>query len=326
VNDHPVPVRPPFDPELLQQMEAMASFPKMSAETLSEIRQMMLDGIPEFPQPDYTAGGTVIAEERFVPGIGGAPDVRVFLLRPAEPKQPLPAILYIHGGGMVAGTAKHGPDIHFLDRVSAGEAVVVSVDYRLAPENPHPAPVEDCYAALLWLSENAAELGADPSRLIVCGMSAGGGLAAGATLMARDFGTPGITHQILLCPMLDDRMTTHSSQMLLDEGGWDRESNEFGWTALLGSRRGGADVSPYAAPARAMDLSGLPRTYIDCGSVETFRDEILDYAHRLSAAGVSVDLHMWGGGFHGFDGVAPEAALSRAARWVRDEFVTRALT
>ncbi|MEV4687055.1 alpha/beta hydrolase [Microbacterium sp. LWH3-1.2] len=322
----PPTVRPPFDEELVPQLEAMTSFmPKLLADSLPQMRQMMVDGIPDLPEPDLTAGGAVVVEEITVPGLHGAPEVPALILRPSNGAAIAPAVLYAHGGGMVLGSARLGPDVLFLERVARGELVVVSVDYRLAPEHPHPAPVEDCYAALRWLSEHATEIGADPDRLIICGMSAGGGLAAGTALMARDLGGPALTHQILICPMLDDRMTTHSSQMLLDEGGWDRESNEFGWTALLGEKRGGDDVSPYAAPARAEDLSGLPRTYIDCGSVETFRDEILDYARRLSEAGVSVDLHMWGGGFHGFEGVVPDAALARASRWVREEFTARAL-
>lgn len=326
MTSRPVTVRPPFDPELVPQLEAMAAFgPKVGPDTLAAIRQVFIDGVPEFPQPDYTADGTVVATETHAPGLDGGPDVPLLVLRPDRASAPVPGILYIHGGGMVMGTNRQGPDMHLLPRVSAGEAVAVSVDYRLAPEHPDPAPVEDCYAALLWLAAHAEDLGVDPERLMVFGMSAGGGLAAGTALMARDRGTPALSHQILLCPMLDDRMTTHSSQMLLDEGGWDRESNEFGWTALLDERRGGDAVSAYAAPARAQDLGGLPRTYIDCGSVETFRDEILDYAQRLSAAGVSVDLHMWGGGFHGFDGMYSDAAISRASRAVREQFLTRAL-
>ena len=126
--------------------------------------------------------------------------------------------------------------------------------------------------------------------------------------------------------MLDDRFETASSQELDGEGVWDRNANLVGWTALLGDRRGGPDVSPYAAPARATDLSGLPRTYLDCGTAETFRDETTEYARRLSAAGVSVDLHLWGGGFHGFDMMVPTAALSQASAATRHEFLVRALT
>jgi acetyl esterase/lipase len=203
--------------------------------------------------------------------------------------------------------------------------VGVSVEYRLAPEHPHPAPVEDCYAGLVWTGKHADELGIDPSRLVIAGGSAGGGLAAGTALMARDRGGPALSHQMLMCPMLDDRGITPSSQELDGEGVWDRTSNLTGWTALLGDARGGPDVSPYAAPARAQDLAGLPATFIDVGSVETFRDEDIDYAARLSQAGVSVEFHMWPGGFHGFDGLAPQTALARAARAARLAYLRRAL-
>jgi acetyl esterase/lipase len=144
--------------------------------------------------------------------------------------------------------------------------------------------------------------------------------------MARDRGFPQLTHQVLICPMLDDRMQTPSSQDAGEDGVGDREGYEFCWGALLGTDRGGPDVSPYAAPARATDLSGLPRTYIDVGNAESFRDEVLDYAHRLSTAGVVVDLHMWGGAFHCFDQLVPHAKLSQASLITRNEFLTRVLT
>lgn len=186
-------------------------------------------------------------------------------------------IFNIHGGGMISGDRRTGMEL-LLPYVAEGNAVAVSVEYRLAPEHPDPAPVEDCYAGLVWTGKHAVELGIDPDRLILLGGSAGGGLAAGTALLARDRGFPALSHQVLLCPMLDDRFVTHSSQMLDGEGVWDRNANLFGWTSLLGQRRGGLDVSQYAAPARAQDLTGLPRTYIDAGSVEVFRDEAVDYA------------------------------------------------
>jgi acetyl esterase/lipase len=213
----------------------------------------------------------------------------------------------------------------FVPYVAEFGAVVVSVEYRLAPEHPDPAPVEDCYAGLVWTAKHAEELGIDAERIMIAGASSGGGLAAGTALLARDRGFPPLSHQVLICPMLDDRIITHSSRMLVGEGGTDRNDILFGWTSLLGERRGGPNVSPYAAPARARDLSGLPRTYLDAGSTEVFRDEVIDYATRLSQAGVCVDLHIWGGGFHGFDQFAPHAALSRASLAARDEYLRRAL-
>lgn len=319
------PVRPPFDPELEVALAAMAEVaPPLSAQTLPAIRAMIAEGIPDLARPDLTVGGRVRVAELVATGPAGAPDVPLLVLAPAEGEGPWPCVYYVHGGGMVTGDRYGGVEM-FLEPVAAGRAVLVSVEYRLAPEHPDPAPVEDCYAGLHWVAEHAADLRVDPARLIVSGTSAGGGLAAGTALLARDRGFPALSHQMLFCPMLDDRMTTPSSRMLDGEGGWDRRANVFGWTALLGDRCGGPDVSPYAAPARATDLSGLPRTYLDCGSAETFRDEILDYATRLSQAGVSVDLHMWGGGFHGFDAVAPQSVLGRASVAVREEFLRRAL-
>ena len=225
---------------------------------------------------------------------------------------------------MVVGDRRGNVEL-LLPYVTQLGAVVVSVEYRLAPEHPDPAPIDDCYAGLVWVARNAEELGVDPGRILVAGASAGGGLAAGTALLARDRGFPVLTHQVLVCPMLDDRLRTPSSQMLDDEGLWDRNDNLFGWTALLGDRRGTDDVSIYAAPARAQDLSGLPHTYVDVGTAESFRDEAVAYAQRLAQAGVPVDLHMWGGGFHGFDAMVPHAAISRACATTRDEFIRRAL-
>lgn len=316
---------PPFDPELSSVLpEIRKAMPGFSADTLPEMRQAMEEGLPGVEPPDLTAGGRIDVEERTVPGPEGAPDLTLLILRPAGARAATGAIYHIHGGGMIVGNRKTGIEA-FLPYAADGLATVVSVEYRLAPENPHPAPVEDCYAGLVWTAQHAAELGIDPARLMIAGTSAGGGLAAGTALLARDRQYPELSHQVLICPMLDDRGITPSSQMLEGDGVWDRHDNLFGWTALLGESRGGPQVSPYAAPARAEDLSGLPRTYLDCGSCETFRDEILDYAHRLSVAGVSVDLHMWGGGFHGFDVMAAHSGLAQASSSVRDEFIRRAL-
>ncbi len=319
------PARPPFDAELIPVLEVIRQhLPGFAEENLAQMRQQTDEGFPGMEPVDLTVDGAVRVEERQVPGPEGAPDLTLLILSPTVDGPPRPAVYHTHGGGMVVGNRRLGVEM-FLDQVASGNAVVVSVEYRLAPEHPDPAPVEDCYAGLVWTAKNATELGIDPERIMIAGASAGGGLAAGTALLARDRAFPKLSHQILICPMLDDRFETHSSRMLDDEGVWDRGSNLFGWTALLGERRGGPDVSPYAAPARATDLTGLPRTYIDTGSAETFRDETLTYARRLSEAGVSVDLHMWGGGFHGFDMMVGHAALSRASIATRDEFVRRAL-
>lgn len=317
---------PPFDPELTAVLAALPA----------ELRQpMQLEDIPArreqltllLPDDDdaLRRDGAVELEERQIPGPRGAPDLSVLILRPARGRgHALPGVYHTHGGGMIMGSNRTGADemAWWADEVGV---VAVSVEYRLAPEHPHPAPVEDCYAGLVWTAEHAAELGIDPSRLVIAGASAGGGLAAGTALMARDRGGPALSHQILMCPMLDDRGITASSQELDGEGIWDRADNLIGWTALLGDARGGPDVSPYAAPARAGDLTALPATFIDVGSAETFRDEAIDYAARLSRAGVPVEFHLWPGGFHGFDMIAPQSALAQASRATRLDYVRRVL-
>jgi acetyl esterase/lipase len=315
---------PPFDPELAAGLAAMPSF-AIGATSLAEVRTMINDGLPGMPPSDLTVGGALTESEVVVPGPDGAPDITLLVLTPTAGTGPWPAIYHTHGGGMVVGNRRLGVD-GFAPLAAEHGAVIVSVEYRLAPEHPHPAPVEDCYAGLVWTAQHADELGIDPDRILIAGGSAGGGLAAGTALMARDRGFPHLTHQMLIYPMLDDRFITPSSQEVVGETPWDRDANEFGWTALLGADRGGPDVSPYAAPARATDLSGLPRTYLDVGNAELFRDETLDYAHRLSAAGVVVDLHMWGGAFHASEGFVPHARVSQASVATRNEFLVRALT
>ncbi|MEV6154612.1 alpha/beta hydrolase [Nonomuraea sp. NPDC052129] len=165
-----------------------------------------------------------------------------------------------------------------------------------------------------------------PERIIVAGGSAGGGLAAALALMARDRGGPALFAQMLMCPMIDDRNDTASARQLVGLGVWDQASNQGGWTALLGDARGTNDVSPYAAPARAADLSGLPPAFIDVGSAETFRDEDVTYASRIWQAGGSAELHVWPGGFHGFDGLVPQAVLSQNAREARARWLGRILS
>ncbi|NEW27070.1 alpha/beta hydrolase [Nocardia cyriacigeorgica] len=319
-----IPVRPSYDPELVPVLQAMRSvLPRLSSDTLEEVRKLSVkDGFPGRPSPDLTAGGKVRVDERTIPG--PAQEMNLIVLTPTVGTGPWPLLYCVHGGGMVAGDRYFALD-EVLPYVEEGKAVVASIEYRLAPEHPHPAPVEDCYAGLCWVAQNADLLGIDPDHIIAMGFSAGGGLVAAIALMARDKGFPALSHQILGCPMLDDRLRTQSAQMLDGEGVFDRNENLFGWTALLGDRRGTDEVSPYAAPARAQDLSGLPRTYIDVGSVEGFRDEAIDFAQRLSQAGVSVDLHMWGGGFHGFDIGVRQPAICQTSIAVRDAFIRRAL-
>jgi acetyl esterase/lipase len=319
-------VPPPFDPELAGALELIKDMisPGLTLDEIAEVRQG--PGIQLLADLDLTMGGTFEVEDRQVPGPQGEPDISLLICRPTAPASAgaRPVIYHVHGGGMVIGNNRVGVDVP-LAWAQALDAVVVSVEYRLAPEHPHPAPVEDVYAGLLWTADHAAELGADPERIVIAGASAGGGLCAALALLTRDRKGPQPIGQVLMCPMLDDRNDTPSTYQMAGLGVWDRTANETGWTALLGSRRGGPDVPAYAAPARAEDLSGLPPAFLDVGSAETFRDEVVAYASRIWQAGGVAELHVWPGGFHGFDGFAPQAALSQSARAAHVNWLRRLL-
>jgi len=227
--------------------------------------------------------------------------VGVRLHRPAGAEQPGPALLWIHGGGYVLGTAQQDDDVCRRFARELG-VTVAAVDYRLAPEHPYPAPLEDCYAALTWLTKLPA---VDPARVAIGGASAGGGLAAALAFLARDRGQVSPTLQLLAYPMLDDRSgsTPEKPNYRL----WGPKSNRFGWAAYLGN----ADPN-VAVPGRREDLSGLPPAWIGVGTHDLFHDEDLAYAERLAAAGVPCQVEVVSGAFHGFDLIVPKAGVSRA--------------
>ncbi|MFE1859084.1 alpha/beta hydrolase [Streptomyces anandii] len=322
----PVPPPPPFDPELAAALEEVAGTlgPGLTPQDIETARRS--PAVELSAALDLTMDGAFEAEDREVPGPPGAPRVSLLICRPTAPPAggPRPVIYHVHGGGMVLGNSRLGVEAA-LNWAKELDGIVVSVEYRLAPEHPHPAPVEDVHAGLLWTAEHAPELGGDPHRIVLAGASAGGGLAAALALLLRDRGGPRPLGQMLMYPMLDDRNDTPSALQMAGVGTWDRTANETAWTALLGDRRGGPDVSPYAAPARAEDLSGLPPAFLDVGSAETFRDEVVAYASRIWQAGGVAELHVWPGGFHGFDGFVPQAALSRAARAAQLDWLRRLL-
>ncbi|AJA11078.1 lipase 2 [Sphingopyxis fribergensis] len=254
----------------------------------------------------------IAPEEMMVPSIHGGPDIPVFLYRPAMANPRGGAILHIHGGGMVMGSVKQmqsGP----AALAAAAGVPVASVEYRLAPECPFPAPQEDCHSALAWLAGQADTLGFDASRIILAGESAGGGLAAALAIMARDLGGPAIAGQVLTYPMLDHRTGGGDCPYQNPTTGefiWTRASNRFGWRALQGDYQIDDDRCGWFSPSLAKDLSKLPPAYIATGSLDLFFDENLDYARRLVAAGVPVDLHSYAGAIHAFNAI-PDAALSQ---------------
>ena len=259
--------------------------------------------------PPYQGPVPLEVDELMVPGPEGAPDVRVRRYRPAGQDGPLPALVYLHGGGFVVGSL----DLYDADarRIAAEVgAVVFSVDYRLAPEHPFPAGLEDCYATLVWVAENAGELGVDPDRIGVGGESAGGGLSAGVALLARDRGGPRLCLQFLGIPELDDRLETESMRTI--EAPITTIANgEISWDSYLGTGVRGTDqASPYAAPARATDLAGLPPALVTAYEFDALRDEGIAYAQRLMSAGVSTELHVYPGAFH-------------ACTWIADAGICR---
>ncbi len=269
---------------------------------------------------DQPPNENVVTEDREIPGPEDAPPVGLRIYRPKAASGVLPGIFFVHGGGMIMGSVEgEGPKAAEL--CEAIQTVVVSVDYRLAPEHPHPAPAQDCYAALKWMAQNADELAFDVDRLAVVGGSAGGGLTIATTMMARDKGFPRICFQMPLYPMIDDRNETPSSYEIMDVGIWDREGNVEAWQWYLG----GKPADDYAAPARAENLAGLPPTFIDVGELDLFRDEDIQFAARLIQAGVPTELHVYPGAYHASEVFAPEAALSQSILARRTEALLRAL-
>jgi acetyl esterase/lipase len=310
--------KPAIDPELNASLAQLPLVPEINADVLAMLRQYKV------PLETFTEGRAVEHREVAVTAADGTP-LAVSVLSPprAAGAPPAPCIYWIHGGGMIMGDRFANIDIP-LDWLDMFGAVVVTIDYRLAPEAGGTTLVDDCYQGLVWLADHADELGIDPAWIIVAGASAGGGLAAGVALMARDRGAPAIAAQILICPMLDHRNITTSSKQFTAPAVWSREMNAFGWRSVLDGLAGDA-VPIYVSPALADDLSGLPTAYIDAGSAEVFRDEDVAYASKIWAAGGQAELHIWAGGFHGFDALFAQARLSVAARGTRNDWIARLL-
>ncbi|MGQ0626189.1 MAG: alpha/beta hydrolase [Sporichthyaceae bacterium] len=314
--------RPQYDPELRAGLAVVGGWfpPTITPDMTEHMRAVYASD----PQIDSVLAARGIARTDFlIPGHRGQA-IEVSVLRHERSSGPRPAVLFLHSGGMMFGDRFSAIELA-LAWVDQLGAVLVTVEYRLAPEFGDPYPREDCYAALEWIGKASSELGIRPERILVAGGSAGGGLAAGLALATRDRGGPSLCAQLLDYPMLDDRGITASTRQFDGMGIWDRTSNETGWAALLGAACGGPEVSPYAAPARALDLAGLPPAFIDVGAVEIFRDEAIDFARGLWAAGGDAELHIWSGAFHACDIFAPHTAVSREMMRTRDAWVARML-
>lgn len=311
------------DPELAAMLDIFPAL-TLNAESLAQTRITLkeMNTLTDANQPDFPA---ISISEHYVSGPQGAPDVRILVYLPTNVSTPLPALLWIHGGGYVLGSADQD-DLQVKSIVDRVGCAAVSVDYRLAPETPHPGPVEDCYAALKWLHTHAGELGVDTTRIAIGGASAGGGLTAGLALLTRDRSEVPLIFQLLIYPMLDDRtVVTEEPHPYTGEYIWTADANHFGWSALLGQEPGGPHVSPYAAAARATNLEGLPPTIISVGSLDLFLEEDMEYARRLIRAGVPTELHIYPGAFHGFNMVeGAKVAQSFAHDWL--EALKRALS
>ena len=297
-----------FDPELA---ETISQLPQADDPTdYLAAREMLKQFLPTMPS--YEPRVPLEVRDVTIPGPPDSPDVAVRIYTPPVAGHPLPAVLYIHGGGFTVGNVAIFDTVTRQMAAEVG-AVVISVDYRLAPEDPYPAAVEDCYAALVWTARSARDLGIDTARIAVCGGSAGGGLAAAMALLARDRGGPALCFQFLGIPELDDRLDTPSMRAYVDTPLFNRPAAEFSWDCYLGGPgiRGTAAVSCYAAPSRAEDLSGLPPAYVTTSQFDPLRDEGIDYAQRLAQANVPTELILYPGTFHGSTAIAAQAAISQ---------------
>jgi len=316
MSDQPVhapgAVPQPVHAEFAATLELMPDL-SLTHETVVHVRELLAAMVPSTPSDKLTRTDHVVDE---------AHGIVVRVHDPGASGAPRPCVYSIHGGGYVLGN-RFMDDDRLAPWCLALGCVGASVEYRLAPEHPYPAALDDCYAGLRWVHEHADELGIDPQRTGIAGLSAGGGLAAALALCARDRGELPVAFQLLDSPMIDDRQHTPSSR---SDGlpVWSRESNTFGWRSYLGDLYGRDDVPAHAAAARATDLSGLPPAFVCVGTVDGFRDENVEYATRLNQAGVPTELHVYPGAPHGF-GVFSQTAVARQAnqdieRWLGARF------
>jgi acetyl esterase/lipase len=306
---------------LLSVLDRFAEF-ELNDENLASMRAAAR-AMP--PPPLSPVEQAVRCEEQFIPGPRGAPDVRVLIYTPPAQHSSLrPAYLQLHGGGFVMGAPEMNDGANRT--LAAGlDCIVVSVDYRLAPETRFPGALDDAYTALRWLHREAKSLSVDHERIAIGGQSAGAGHAAALALRARDRGEVPLCLQMLDSPMIDDRTgSTADPHPYCGEFAWTPAKNRFGWRALLGAEPGGPEIPVEAVPARVSDLSKLPPAFILVGALDLFLEENMEYARRLIRAGVPTELHIIPGAFHGFTSVGGEAPQANLALTLRRAALARA--
>ncbi|KAL3674463.1 hypothetical protein V7S43_000411 [Phytophthora oleae] len=319
-----LPLRPPYDPELKRAID----------NTSADRMPVHIDDLPAFREEASSdvSAELILAlspgsthEERTITGPKGELQVSIFRPSGFDMSKQYPAILFYHPGGMISGNRFSGLAAFAL-YLDSCKAIIISPEYRLAPEHPAPIPFEDAYAAFKWTGESLADLCIDPDRVLLAGTSGGGAICAAVALLARERGGPKVCGQLLVAPMLDDRTDSVSAGQFEDEKGlWSSRSNRFAWKCVLGSRCGTADVKDFEVPGRASHLSGLPLTFLEVGSAEVCRDEVVGYASKLWESGVQAELHVWPGGWHNFAAHAPDADVSKKALHTRHQWVEKQL-
>lgn len=319
---------PPFDVELAPAVEVIRTRVEAPLLPGGIDRARTRARTSALTDEELALGGLyTIAETRAVRPDGS--QARFVVCTPALPRAAgpgRPAICHIHGGGLVAGHPRSRELLHDLARAAPFRAVVVSVDYRLAPEFRYPTALQDCAFALDWMIAQAPALGLDPELIVVSGNSAGAGLAATLAVHLRDRGGPSARGFMLQCPMLDATCTSASAYALAQVGIWDGQSNRTGWSAYLGEIAVAGSAACAAGALGAGDLSGLPPVFVDAGSAEALRDEAVAFAARIWAVGGQAELHVWSGGFHSFDQWVPEARISQGAEAARRNWLLRVLS
>lgn len=314
--------RPPLDPAVAR---ALAEFSDvvvvgMAATDIPRVRELA----KPFSLEELTAHGEFRREERVLLRPEDGSQLAIVVYLPVEARRRVPVLLHFHGGGLIAGHADS--DTPGLTRLLSDTGCgLVVVDYRLAPEHRYPAALDDAVMVLDWLAGPDAPEGIDPERIVLSGVSAGGGLAATTALYARDRGGPQLAGLLLMCPMLDSRSDSPSAIQMEGAGSWDRIANATAWDAYLGPDGRQGEVSHYASAAHCKDHGGLPPTFIDVGSAETFRSECVEFAEQIWQAGGDAELHVWPGGVHGFEFLAPWATLARDAGAARTAWLRRLL-